>query len=141
MSTEKSPLSLILASGSPRRREFFTRMGWTFTVVKPGTEERVHPGETPEQYVRRNAEEKSADALAAALDRTAPQWIYLPDGTPVEWRKELLHALLVRQRIDPKTSGGFWSDPSDPAPTATLRATLLALRAISSSTHLPVPAP
>ena len=59
-------LSLILASGSPRRREFFTRMGWTFTVVKPGTEERVHPGETPEQYVRRNAEEKSADALAAA---------------------------------------------------------------------------
>ena len=60
MTTEN--LSLILASGSPRRREFFTRMGWTFTVVKPGTEERVHPGETPEQYVRRNAEEKAADA-------------------------------------------------------------------------------
>ena len=84
---------------------------------------------------------QAADALAAALDQTASQWIYLPDGTPVEWRKELLHAILVRQRIDPKTSGGHWTDPADPSPPATLRATLLSLRAISSLTHLPVPSP
>lgn len=64
--TTNEPHALILASGSPRRREFFKRMGWEFSVVKPGTEERVHPGETPEQYVKRNAEEKSAAALAAA---------------------------------------------------------------------------
>ncbi len=84
---------------------------------------------------------QAADALAAALDRNAPQWIYLPSGIPVEWRKELLHTLLVTQRIDPKTSGGYWPDPADSSPPATLRATLLALRAISSVTHLPVPAP
>lgn len=56
-------LELILASGSPRRREFFTRMGWPFTVIRPGTEEKAHQGEAPAEYARRNAVEKAADAL------------------------------------------------------------------------------
>ena len=75
-------LSLILASGSPRRREFFTRMGWNFTVVKPGTEERAHPGETPEQYVCRNAEEKAADALALAITHAHSNSVLNP-RTPI----------------------------------------------------------
>ncbi len=55
---------LVLASGSPRRREFFERMGWTFEVLTPGTEERVREHEAPSDYTRRNAEEKAAAALA-----------------------------------------------------------------------------
>ncbi len=55
---------LILASGSPRRREFFTQLGYTFDVVKPDVEEKLQPGETPAEYVRRNSLEKAEDVAA-----------------------------------------------------------------------------
>ena len=104
-------LSLILASGSPRRREFFTRMGWTFTVVKPGTEERVHPGETPEQYVRRNAEEKSADALAAAPAAGVPgpavavaaDTVVVQDGRILEKPKDAADARRMLRELSGRT--------------------------------------
>ena len=101
-------LSLILASGSPRRREFFTRMGWTFTVVKPGTEERVHPGETPEQYVRRNAEEKAADALALSgiADRAvavAADTIVVQDGRILEKPKDPADAHRMLRELSGRT--------------------------------------
>lgn len=106
MSTEN--LSLILASGSPRRREFFTRMGWTFTVVKPGTEERVHPGETPEQYVRRNAEEKAADALALSgiADRAvavAADTVVVQDGRILEKPKDSADAHRMLRELSGRT--------------------------------------
>ena len=101
-------LSLILASGSPRRREFFTRMGWNFTVVKPGTEERVHPGETPEQYVRRNAEEKAADALALSgiADRAvavAADTIVVQDGRILEKPKDPADAHRMLRELSGRT--------------------------------------
>ena len=101
-------LSLILASGSPRRREFFTRMGWNFTVVKPGTEERVHPGETPEQYVRRNAEEKAADALALSgiADRAvavAADTIVVQDGRILEKPKDAADAHRMLRELSGRT--------------------------------------
>ena len=106
MTTEN--LSLILASGSPRRREFFTRMGWTFTVVKPGTEERVHPGETPENYVRRNAEEKAADALALSgiADRAvavAADTIVVQDGRILEKPKDPADAHRMLRELSGRT--------------------------------------
>ena len=106
MSNEK--LSLILASGSPRRREFFTRMGWNFTVVKPGTEERVHPGETPEQYVRRNAEEKAADALALSgiADRAvavAADTVVVQDGRILEKPKDPADAHRMLRELSGRT--------------------------------------
>ena len=101
-------LSLILASGSPRRREFFTRMGWNFTVVKPGTEERVHPGETPEQYVRRNAEEKAADALALSsiADRAvavAADTVVVQDGRILEKPKDSADAHRMLRELSGRT--------------------------------------
>ena len=106
MSNEK--LSLILASGSPRRREFFTRMGWNFTVVKPGTEERVHPGETPEQYVRRNAEEKAADALALSgiadhAVAVAADTIVVQDGRILEKPKDPADAHRMLRELSGRT--------------------------------------
>ena len=106
MTTEN--LSLILASGSPRRREFFTRMGWNFTVVKPGTEERVHPGETPEQYVRRNAEEKAADAIALSgiADRAvavAADTIVVQDGRILEKPKDPADAHRMLRELSGRT--------------------------------------
>jgi septum formation protein len=62
---------LVLASGSPRRRELLARLGVEFEVVHPDIDESVRRGETPVEYVCRLAAEK-ADAVAAHLAGSAP---------------------------------------------------------------------
>ena len=54
---------LVLASGSPRRSEILTSVGWEFTKVVPNIDESEHEGERPEDYVQRLAKEK-ADAVS-----------------------------------------------------------------------------
>src|SRR5215203_450338 len=54
---------LILASGSPRRAEILTSVGWEFTKDSADIDETEHAGESPEDYVRRLALEK-AEAVA-----------------------------------------------------------------------------
>lgn len=51
---------IILASGSPRRSEIMTSVGWPFEKHVPDVDESVLPGETPEDYVVRLAREKAA---------------------------------------------------------------------------------
>ena len=51
--------SLLLASGSPRRRQFLTDLGFAFDVVPSNADETVRPGETPGDYVRRVARAKA----------------------------------------------------------------------------------
>jgi len=58
---------LILASGSPRRKELLTAAGWEFEAITAGVDESVKPGEDPATYVQRLAKSK-ADAVAAKLD-------------------------------------------------------------------------
>jgi len=55
---------LILASGSPRRAEILTSVGWEFTKIVPDIDESELPGESPEDYVQRLAREK-AEAVGA----------------------------------------------------------------------------
>lgn len=54
---------LILASGSPRRRELLTAAGYSFTVVSPSQEAEcgVCSGESPPELVARLAYQKAAD--------------------------------------------------------------------------------
>lgn len=54
---------LILASGSPRRSEILTSVGWEFTKHVADIDESEHNGESPEDYVERLAREK-AEAVA-----------------------------------------------------------------------------
>ncbi len=58
---------LILASGSPRRRELLASLGVDFTVIKSDIDETQHLGEAPYDYVRRLSLEKAA-AVAAKLE-------------------------------------------------------------------------
>ncbi|TFG65409.1 MAG: septum formation inhibitor Maf [Gemmatimonadales bacterium] len=51
---------IVLASGSPRRREVLTALGLPFTVRRPELEETMVSGEFAESAVRRLAEEKAA---------------------------------------------------------------------------------
>jgi septum formation protein len=56
---------LILASGSPRRAEILSAVGWNFEKHVADVDETELPNEDPEAYVERLAREKSA-AVAAS---------------------------------------------------------------------------
>ena len=53
-------MRLILASASPRRAELLRAAGFEFEIVPTNVDESVRDGESPSQYVRRLAAEKSA---------------------------------------------------------------------------------
>ena len=53
-------MRLVLASGSPRRAELLEAAGYAFEVRAADVDERVLPGESPHDYVRRLAIAKSA---------------------------------------------------------------------------------
>jgi septum formation protein len=52
-------MDLILASASARRAELLTAAGFTFRVLAADVDETAHPGERPEEYVRRVARAKA----------------------------------------------------------------------------------
>jgi septum formation protein len=51
--------SIVLASGSPRRAEILTAVGWKFKKHVPDIDETESPGEAPADYVSRLAREKA----------------------------------------------------------------------------------
>jgi septum formation protein len=61
-------MRLILASGSPRRRELLGGIGIGFDVVVSDVEERQEPGEAVDAYVRRLARDKGAAVAASHPD-------------------------------------------------------------------------
>ena len=58
-------MQLILASASPRRAELLRAAGYTFDVIAADVDESIRDGESPANYVRRLAADKSAAGLAA----------------------------------------------------------------------------
>src|SRR3954468_688371 len=56
---------IVLASGSPRRAEILTSVGWPFEKHVADIDESEREGESPEDYVVRLAREK-AEAVAAS---------------------------------------------------------------------------
>jgi septum formation protein len=56
----------ILASGSPRRAELLRAAGFEFDTIVTDVDESIRAGESPQQYVRRLAAEKSAAAMKNA---------------------------------------------------------------------------
>jgi septum formation protein len=61
-------MRLILASGSPRRRELLGGIGIGFDVVVSDVEEKQEPGEAVDAYVRRLARDKGAAVAATHPD-------------------------------------------------------------------------
>jgi septum formation protein len=57
---------IILASGSPRRKELLHEAGFSFSVVVPSVDEEPLPGETPEACARRLAETKARSVAMSA---------------------------------------------------------------------------
>ncbi len=59
---------LILASQSPRRSEILRQAGIPFIVRPANVDESIRPGESPEEYVTRVAQEKAAAVEASPGD-------------------------------------------------------------------------
>ena len=57
-------MTLVLASGSPRRRQLLDMLGIPFRVVPPDTDETRQASELPETYVTRLAREKAQSVAA-----------------------------------------------------------------------------
>ena len=76
---------LILASGSPRRRELLTRARIEFEVVQSGLDEIREPDERRREYALRMAREK-----ALAVSQRHPRRSVLAADTVVECEGEIL---------------------------------------------------
>ena len=70
---------LILASGSPRRRELLTQAGYWFEVRPAEIDETVLPGEAPMAYVTRLAREKAE----AIFQKSAEEGLAVSAGLTV----------------------------------------------------------
>ena len=62
------PISLILASGSPRRHELLTQLGFQVQKQPADIDETRQNGEAPEDYVARLAVEKNRVVAAQSPD-------------------------------------------------------------------------
>ena len=67
MLDSSSPLTLVLASGSLRRRELLERLGIVPLIEPADLDESVRPGEQPAAYVERLAREKAATARRSGV--------------------------------------------------------------------------
>ena len=73
-------MRLVLASGSPRRRELLERLGLDFDVVAPDVDETRYPEEAPAAYVDRVARSKSAAVAGDGLIVLAADTIVVHEG-------------------------------------------------------------
>jgi septum formation protein len=76
-------MRLVLASASPRRAELLRAAGFDFEILVVDVDEAVHPGERPEDYVRRLAMEKSARAMEQITSTVVLDTIVLGADTAV----------------------------------------------------------
>lgn len=68
--SETNQRTLILASGSPRRRELLSLFGLPFEITSVDIDETPHPGEEADAYTARLSREK-AQAASALINRPA----------------------------------------------------------------------
>jgi len=59
-------LPIVLASGSPRRKQLLEMLRIPFRVISPDVDEHVFPGEKPAEYVRRLSRAKAHAVVARA---------------------------------------------------------------------------
>ena len=82
----KKGLSLVLASGSPRRKELLAQLGYDFDIVLPDIEEAKQDHEQAKDYVLRLSLEKAQAGLAMAK----PDSVVLGSDTVVVCHNQVL---------------------------------------------------
>lgn len=92
-----TPPVLVLASGSPRRRQLLEMLGIPIEVRPPHVPEVRNPGESPQAYVERLAREKAASVpgpLVLGADTTV-----VVDGEVLEKPVDAADALRMLRRL------------------------------------------
>jgi septum formation protein len=112
---------LILASGSPRRRELLAQAGFVFDVEAADVDESLRVGEAADVYVKRLAEEKARAVLGRYVDPT------LIDKTDKDGAPGLLVVLGADTTV--VCGGEILAKPEDAADA------LRMLRKLSGRTH------
>jgi septum formation protein len=64
----KTCCPLLLASASPRRKEYLLRLGLEFQVIPASVDETPEPGESPRRFARRMAATKAGQVADAHPD-------------------------------------------------------------------------
>jgi len=88
-------IQLYLASGSPRRKELLTQLGYRFERVVVDVEECHRSGETPADYVQRLSREKAAAGVKVTDGQTpvlGADTIVVVDDTILEKPKDFTDA-------------------------------------------------
>jgi len=85
---------LILASGSPRRKELLTQLGFQFSILKTDVEESQQQGETPFEYVSRLSLDKAMAAVELQPESVVlgSDTIVVCDDKVLEKPDDLAHA-------------------------------------------------
>lgn len=74
---------LVLASGSPRRKELLSQLGYEFSVLVTDVEECKHTQETAEEYVKRLSLDKALAALSLLKDNPSEKQHVVPSSDNV----------------------------------------------------------
>ncbi|NBO37342.1 septum formation inhibitor Maf [bacterium] len=81
---------IVLASGSPRRRELLNAAGYRHDVLVSNIEEKRRQGERPEDYVQRNAKEKAMAVCQSDPVAVAKAVVLAADTIVVAFDNEVL---------------------------------------------------
>ncbi|PMG98762.1 Maf family protein [Vibrio lentus] len=82
---------LVLASGSPRRKELLSQLGYEFSVLVTNVEECKHAQETAEEYVKRLSLDKALAALSLLqVNASEEQHVVLGSDTVVVSQGQVL---------------------------------------------------
>ncbi|GAL06399.1 Maf family protein [Photobacterium aphoticum] len=93
---------LYLASGSPRRKELLTQLGYRFERVVVDVEEQHQAGEAPADYVQRLSRDKAMAGVTAVADRhpvLGADTIVVVDETILEKPKDFADAKRMLQLL------------------------------------------
>lgn len=134
--------NIVLASGSPRRREILARLNIDAEVVVPTVDELRRPGEPPADFALRAAHEKATNvAKRLATTRRSP-WVIgadtivviddVPLGKPRDddHAREMLHGLGGREHVVMTGWSVLRSEP--PAERSGVEATRVLFKTLSS---------
>ncbi|MEL0610776.1 Maf family protein [Vibrio echinoideorum] len=75
---------LVLASGSPRRKELLSQLGYEFSILVTDVEECKHAQETAEGYVKRLSLDKALAALSLLTTNTDEKQHVVPSSDNVD---------------------------------------------------------
>lgn len=133
-------MSLLLASNSPRRKQLIALGGWIFRVQPADIDETPWPGESPDQYVLRLAQEKaraaasrdgSGDLVVAADTTVADGDLIL--GKPADARQAVEMLTRLRGRTHKVYTAVAVLRPADGVMRAEVCATEVPMRPYSEA--------